>query len=84
MAKKKLDSETVFTDDAKTVPVANVQEPEKTAETSETVSKGNTALAEKRGEGVRIRIKDTGAITHVGWKTAEELISCGRAEVVDD
>ncbi len=62
--------------------VANVSVSTTEAKASEEISED--ALAGRRAQGVRIRFKDSGSISHVGWKLGEELVSRGRAEYVDD
>ncbi len=64
---------------------ANVQVTEKAAKKKASIFKASTdALAEARGKGVRVRFKDSGAISIVGVGLGEELIRRGRVEYVDD
>lgn len=78
------DTEAVEHVEFETAPAASVQVEEATTETQKTVSREPDAIALDHANGIRVRIKDSGSVVHVGWRTGEELISRGRAERVDD
>lgn len=84
MAKKSRQDETEIAEHVETTPAANVQVEEEATEAQKTVSREPDAIALDHANGIRVRIKDSGSVVHVGWKTGEELISRGRAERVDE
>ena len=83
MGRKPL-SENIEHVEGKEATVADVPVSATKEEAQKTVSEDMDVLAKKRAEGVRIRFKDSGSVSHVGWKTGQELVNRGRAEYVDD